>query len=103
MQVKHAFLENEKQIIVLGRVGVIKVKGKVLNKPAVFSKYKPKDNLLFLASISKQMAETIDRLADLSRLVDDKENIEIIKRLIKSANKFDHNFRLLLNHLSSTS
>ena len=102
MGVKHTFLEGN-ELVILGRCSSLTVKGMVLVKePIVFSKNKPKDNLLFLASLVKQSPEAIDRLVDLSRMVDEKETMEVIKGLIKSFSKVNHEFKLLLNHLSHT-
>ena len=100
MEVKHCFLEHEHQIVLLGKVGRVTYKGSILTEPIIFSTKTPKENMMFLATISKQVPEAINRLADLSRLLDKKNEIDQIKSLIKHLNSFDNNFKLLLSHLS---
>ena len=100
MGIKHVFLSSNR-IAVIGRTGSIKIKGGNLTKGNPFPKHSPRDNLRFLASIYKQIPETIDRLLDLSRSLESEPNLRHIKYLVKSSNIFHREFKALIKSLAS--
>ena len=100
MGLKHVFLSGDR-IAVIGRTGSIRFKGGNLTKGNPFPTHSPRDNLKFLATIYKQIPETIDRLLDLSKSLESEPNLRHIKTLVKSSNIFHREFKALIKSLAS--
>jgi hypothetical protein len=99
--VKHLVSKN--RIICLGRLGVFKLKNGIVVEGSIFSERPPKENLMFMANVVKQIPEFIDRAVDISRAIDDDYHnniIDTVKRIIKYANLLETSFKELIEQLS---
>jgi hypothetical protein len=96
--VKHLVFRNK--IVCLGRLGIFKLKNGIVVEGSVFSERPPKENLMFMAKIVRELPEFIDRAVDISRSIDNNHTIDSVKNCIKYASLLEESFKELLEQLS---
>lgn len=76
---------NNSVVLILGKVGPII---EPITTPIIYPERSPRENFLKMASFMKEANITIDRLADLSRVIEDPNKIKRIKLIVKYLDKF---------------
>jgi hypothetical protein len=95
--VKHLIFED--RIVCLGRMGIFKLKNGIVVEGSIFSEHPPKENLMFMANVVKQVPELVERAIDISRSIDDGDILDYVKYIIKYACLLEYNFKKLLEKL----